>query len=562
MSSDDTLIPVALRGRPALRRVLAAYGGFMLVEVACWLAVVMWAYGLGGTSLAGIAAVAQLVPSAVLAPMLAGVLDRIGRGAALTLAHGAFALGAFLTTLALGAGAPVWIVLAASTVITTGVSLVRPLHFATLPRLAKSADELVSANALSGAAEQLACFAGPILAGVLVSASGAHAVTLVAFVAAVVATLGCRGLGLGTKAAPVEGRAGLWTAVRDVRALGADPATLALLLIVMTTFVVIGALDVLAVALSDVVLGRGDSGAGFVVGATGVGGLVGAAMASVVAGRRNLMPVIVVAGVAEGVTLVLVAGASALGPVLVLIAFCGFADAVLGICSRTLFQRSTDEAALSRVFAVQESTALVGQAVGAGLAPMLVDVLSPAGAFLPLGVAAAVVMVSGALFVRRLDARAVYRLREIARLRSVSFFARLPVYELEHLARRARWVDVPAGEEVIRQGDVGTEFYVVDEGEYAVTIDGERLDGRLEPDDSFGEIALLDAVPRTATVTAVVPGRLLVVGSSDFLAAVTGHQDGHVAARAVVAARRSRRGAQITVDRSTRSANPGTPRWA
>jgi len=547
----------ALHGRADLRRALAAYGAFMVVEIACWLAIVMWAYGLGGTGLAGIAAVVQLVPSAVVAPVLAGALGRVGRTAALPLAHGAFALATLLAAIALAVEAPAWVVLAASTAVTTSVSLVRPLHFATLPRLAQSADELVSANALSGAVEQLACFAGPVLAGVLVTASGAHAVLLVACATAAIATSGCWRLEVVAPAAPIEEPAGLRATVRELRAVARDRGTLALLVVVTTSFVVVGALDVLAVALSDVVLGRGDRGAGFVIGATGVGGLVGAAVASVVAGRRYLMPAIVVAGVAQGVTLVLVAGAPAITSVLLLVALCGLADAVLGVCGRTLLQRATDERGLSRTFALQESAAVVGQAIGAGLAPLLVELLSPAGAFLPLGIVVVGATASSALFVRRLDARAVFCPRETARLRSVAFFARLPVYELERLARRARWVDVPAGTEVIHQGDAGLDFFVVDEGEYDVTIDGRRLDGRLGPGESFGEIAPLDAVPRTATVTAAVPGRLLVVGSRDFLAAVTGSEDGYVVARQVVAARRNRREALVTIDRVPASASLG-----
>jgi CRP-like cAMP-binding protein len=67
-----------------------------------------------------------------------------------------------------------------------------------------------------------------------------------------------------------------------------------------------------------------------------------------------------------------------------------------------------------------------------------------------------------------------------------------------------------------------------------VSIDEEERHG-LGVGEGFGEIALLHSVPRTATVTAVRPSRLLVVRSEDFLAAVTGSEDGQALARDVAA---------------------------
>ena len=125
------------------------------------------------------------------------------------------------------------------------------------------------------------------------------------------------------------------------------------------------------------------------------------------------------------------------------------------------------------------------------------------------------------------------RPHESALLRSIPFLDALPTYELEQLSRRAEWLDVPAGQVVVTQGDVGDRFYVIAEGQFSVSIDGVRRPGELGPGTGFGEIALLHAVPRTATVTAETPGRLLTVLADDFLAAVTGSPDGHAVAREV-----------------------------
>jgi CRP-like cAMP-binding protein len=118
-------------------------------------------------------------------------------------------------------------------------------------------------------------------------------------------------------------------------------------------------------------------------------------------------------------------------------------------------------------------------------------------------------------------------------LRAVPFLALLPAYELERMAQRARWVETPAGTAIVTQGEWGEHFFVIEEGRCSVTVDGVLRDHELADGDSFGEVALLHVVPRTATVTALEPTRLLSIDAADFLAAVTGSADGHALAREV-----------------------------
>jgi MFS family permease len=469
--------------------------------------------------------------------MIASVGDRMSRGTALALAHGFVAVATGLTWVALLADAPVAVVVAASTTITTAVAVVRPIHYATIPQLAVSADELVSANAVSSGGEQFAFFAGPVVAGVIIELSGPPLLLMLALVASVLGTALCVRLRLGAPEAPEDGEPeGFRAAFEGFVALKGDWGSLSLLLLMTIPFVLGGALDVLGVAFSDEVLGQGEAGAGLVIGATGVGGLVGAAVATGFAGRRRLTPTITIVGVATGALFGAVATTSSLLPAMVIIAGVGLGEAVLMVCGRTLLQRSTDDRVLSRVFAVQESTSLLGLAVGAAVVPFLIDRFGAAGAFVPLGFLAAALVLVGAVSVRRLDARAVFRPRETGLLRRVPFFALLPAYEVERLAQKARWVEVAGGSDVVRQGEPGTEFFVVEHGSYAVTVDGVRRDHQLGSQDSFGEIALLHAVLRTATITALEPGRLLAVGAPDFLAAVTGSADGVALAREVASA--------------------------
>ena len=370
---------------------------------------------------------------------------------------------------------------------------------------------------------------------------GPGLVFVVASAAALASVLLCVNLHLSPRARAVERGAEGWrAALGGLRALHRDWGSLSLLLVLANGFVLAGALDVLGVAFADQVLEGGASSAGLVIGAMGVGGLLGAGLATSLSYRRRLAAALLVAGLVEGLAFSLVAVLGSLAAVMATIAVSGASGALLMVLGRTLLQRATDDGVLARVFAVQEGTSLLGLAVGALTVPLLVDWFTPSGAFAPLGVAAALVAVSGWFFVRRLDARANYLPTERAVLSCAPFLAALPAYELERLAQRASWVDVRSGTHVVRQGDPGDQFFVVAEVGAAVTVDGHTRPDRLRAGDGFGEIALLRSVRRTATVTAVTDGRLLSVQSEDFLAAVTGSEYGHALAEEIAAAHEER----------------------
>lgn len=137
---------------------------------------------------------------------------------------------------------------------------------------------------------------------------------------------------------------------------------------------------------------------------------------------------------------------------------------------------------------------------------------------------------------RRLDLRALVRTDVLDVLRRVSFLAALSPPALERLSQTARWMQVQAGDVVVRQGDVGEAFYVIAEGRMSVAVDGAFRNHLLSQGAGFGEIALLRDVPRTATVTAVESCRLLRLERADFLAAITGSPDGRLIAARVAAA--------------------------
>lgn len=104
---------------------------------------------------------------------------------------------------------------------------------------------------------------------------------------------------------------------------------------------------------------------------------------------------------------------------------------------------------------------------------------------------------------------------KIEHLRRVPLFARLGRRELERLGQLADEVEVGLDKVLAEKGRVGHEFFIVLDGRVTV-MDNRRPIAHLGPGDFFGEIALLDARPRTATVRADGITRLLVVGHREF----------------------------------------------
>jgi len=128
-------------------------------------------------------------------------------------------------------------------------------------------------------------------------------------------------------------------------------------------------------------------------------------------------------------------------------------------------------------------------------------------------------LLAGDLVVRaKLESALAYR-QEVAEM---ALFRDLSSAELDVLLARLVPLEAAADERIIRQGDLGERFYVVRAGAVEVQRDGQPL-ARLGPGEAFGEIALLLDVPRTASVTAVEPTRLLALEAHDFRDLLAGY---------------------------------------
>jgi CRP-like cAMP-binding protein len=104
---------------------------------------------------------------------------------------------------------------------------------------------------------------------------------------------------------------------------------------------------------------------------------------------------------------------------------------------------------------------------------------------------------------------------KITRLEEVSLFDGCTRRQLKRVAKIAEVIEVPAGSMLARKGDTGNEFFVILDGTARVELSAKRQ-VRLGPGEHFGEMSLLDGGPRSATVIADTPLRLLVIKRRDF----------------------------------------------
>ena len=103
----------------------------------------------------------------------------------------------------------------------------------------------------------------------------------------------------------------------------------------------------------------------------------------------------------------------------------------------------------------------------------------------------------------------------VDRLQLVDHFAGCTRKQLEDVERLAERVQVDEGEILTREGRIGREFFLILAGTVGVTQKGRRVN-TLGPGDFFGELAALSPAPRNATVTALSPLDVLIIGPRQF----------------------------------------------
>jgi hypothetical protein len=431
----------------------------------------------------------------------------------------------------LGGASPV-IVYGLAVLLIVSFTSGRPGHQSLLPELAATPEDLAAANSASSLAEGVGGSLGALAAtGVLVVAGPG---TVFVVMGAALATASAVALGIRPGATrrgaeTVRTRGVLGEALDGLSALARAPEPRLLVLFAGVFSVVWGIYEVLLVTLALDELDSGDSGVGALQTSLWVGSLAGAIASFAFVARRRLVPVLAGSSLLFGTTVALTGWSTTLALAFVATFGVGAAYTLLDVTGITLLQRVTDDAVLTRVLSVIESLWLWGYALGFSVAAALNDLLGLEAAFAVAGAALPLLIAMTFAGMRRMDTVIEIPERQLELLLDIPMFTFVARADLERIGRRMERLETQPGDTVVVEGESGDRFYVIDSGQFAVDVAGERAP-TLEEGHHFGEIALLHGVLRTATITSVGNGVIWALDREDFLTAITGTPPAHRAA--------------------------------
>lgn len=523
----------AMLANRELARVETVWAAASLGNWAFSILLALYAYRQGGASAVALALVVRMLPAAVAAPYAAVLADLHSRRSILLWSSALRAAALVGAAMAATFGAALGVVLIFATLFAIAHTAHRPAQAALMPQLARTPAELAAGNVAWNAIEYAGFLFGSLFAGGLVALTGLDVGFAACATAFAVAALIIRALPADVRPPPLDdqmSRVAVLTA--GVRTVARHREMRLLVSVYGVNALVQGIFDVLIVVSAIELLGLGESGAGWLNAAWGIGGVLGGAASLALLARGGLAK-----GLAAGLVLAGLAFAAmgawpqpaAAFPSLIAM---GVGFALVGAALLTLIQRLAADDVLARVFGVQETIEVVALALGSVVAAGLVALLDVRGAILAAG---AVLPLLALMIVRRVatwEAGAQVPERAFALVRGLELFAPLPIATLENIALRLGERTYGDGQPIIVQGQLGDAFFVIDEGRVQVEVDAVPR-RQMGAGEFFGEIALLRDVPRTASVTAAGPVRALVIEREQFLASVAGHARSALAADTV-----------------------------
>jgi MFS family permease len=514
--------------------------GKILTSFASWsFAIGLAVYGFEAHGIVGVGVVALIryLPGAVAAPIAGAMIDRYSRRDVMVLCVAAMAAVLIGATVAAALDAPPAVVFIFPGLFAIASAGYSPAESAMSPMLASTPQQLSAGNVNDAVMENSGSLLGAIGAGFLLTATSPALLFGVCAASVLIVLVLLLGVPRDRRPAYLDAPDELAGAAREIavgfRTLAAHPA---LRLTWTTTAALLlfeGFAEVIVVSLALHVLDLSDGNVGFLKGAWELGAVVGGAGLVLLLDRGRLVIAIAGGSVVVGIAAVIpgifphpvdaYAGWFAIGV--------GFV--FVEVAAKTLTQRLGDDETMGRLLTLLQSGKLAAMAVGALCAVVLDGLLGTRGALIVLGALMPVFVLLCWTRLRAYEVGAPVAAVPYRLLRHNSIFEPLPMATVERLSHDLTPVDFEGRVDVIVQGEVGDRFYLIESGRVEVFEHGEfrRNEG---PGESFGEIALLHDVPRTATVRTTEPTRLLQLEREQFLVAVTGHRRSTQVAHTVV----------------------------
>jgi MFS family permease len=469
--------------------------------------------------------IARLVPGLALGPYLGGLSDRMGYKRAMIVAD--------VGRMALVAGMAVvtqprfWALIypLALAVAVLG-TLFNPASIGIIPDIVESPDEHMAANASMGEVVSIAAVVGSALGGVF-AGKGLVGALLVAdavtFGLSAVSLMLVRTRPRAVAAEVTEGASGDDSAADGedtsgffggFRLLAQRPLLVFAATVMALPELASGAVVVWIVPYSSEALHLGDAGVGYLYAALGLGAVAGGIVAALF-GSNVRLDRLLAGGVATiGISLVLFGVVHVAVFALVCMAVLGLAETVEYAAFQTLLQQGVPEEVLGRAAGTMGSLFFNLMLIGNVASGVLAATLGLTVSIAALGVLTFVVAVWAWINLQRQTAGEP----DAGTLAKVPAFQRVPLPVREWAVRRMKREEFPAGAVIIRQGEEGDKFYAIAKGTARVEVEGpgDTLVVDLGEGNFFGEIALLQNVPRTATVSAIEPLIVYSMRREDF----------------------------------------------
>jgi predicted MFS family arabinose efflux permease len=482
-----------------------------------------WAYNVGLLALVydrthslawiGLAGLARFAPSLLASPYGGVIAERTERIRLMVTADILSTVWQVGLVVVAATRAPILVALAFSALTAVTNVVYSPAVAATIPSIVKETD-LVAANALNGTIDNLVIILGPAV-GALLLVLGSPTTAFVANAAsfAISAVVVSR---VRTRSRPVDvteaGTAGplrqMTVGVRSI--MRHNSARVLVALSALASFVY-GTDTVLFVAVSQRRLGTGAEGFGYLLAGLGIGGVLMAAGVDRLSRSSHLAPILLagMALYALPTSILMFTHSAALAFAIQIVR--GAATLVVDVLAITSLQRSVPPDELARVFGIFFAFVLGAICLGVVITPALINAFGLDDGLFTMALGPFALALVGFLSLRRVDlansARSEALAPRVAILEELQLFAAASQLVLERLASVETDVDFAAGTAIVTEGDPADYIYVLVEGEVDVRAhvsDGpDRYICTLAAPAYFGEIGVLEHIPRTATVSAI-----------------------------------------------------------